>query len=82
MATVSFKSDILPLFTSRDIRHMKNFDVHLSDYDWMRRPDNSRAVYYQVSNGLMPPSDDGGDGPWSESRVEFFKAWIDGGYQP
>jgi hypothetical protein len=76
-ASVSFKSQILPLFTSTDIAHMKGFGVQLDDYAWMSQPQNAGNVYQQVSSGSMPPSD-----PWPQSDVQLFKAWIAGGYQP
>jgi len=42
---------------------------------------NANAVYDQVSSGSMPPSWSGED-PWSPAKVQTFKDWMDGGYQP
>jgi hypothetical protein len=50
MAT-SFKTDIVPLFTSVDIEHMSRLEVPLDDYAYMSQPDNAAGVYHQVSNG-------------------------------
>ena len=86
--TVSFKNDILPLFTQTDIDHMQDQTppVHLEDYQYMSDPTdnyaNANAVYQQVSSKQMPPSWGGGEGPWSDDKVALFKQWMDGGYQP
>jgi hypothetical protein len=78
--TVSFKTDILPLFTSMDIEHMSYAEVALDDYAYMSQPANASSVYVQVSTGTMPPGDSGEE-PWSPDQVQLFKAWMDGGYQ-
>jgi hypothetical protein len=78
--TVSFKSDVLPLFTSMDIDHMGRVGLALDDYTSMSQPAIASAVYEQVSTGAMPPSDSG-EQPWAQDQVQLFKAWIDGGYQ-
>ena len=74
---ISFKTDIVPLFTSVDIEHMSRLEVPLDDYAYMSRPDNAAGVYDQVSNGTMPPSASG-EQPWSEDKVQLFKQWMDG----
>lgn len=79
--TVSFKTDILPLFTSVDIEHMSAAGVLLNDFTFMSQPPNATGVYQQVSSGKMPPSTSG-EQPWSQDKVQLFKAWIDGGYEP
>jgi hypothetical protein len=78
--TVSFKTDILPLFTSMDIEHMGRVGLSLDDYSSMSQPSIASAVYETVSNGSMPPSGSG-EQPWSQGKVQLFKAWMDGGYQ-
>ncbi len=82
MADVSFKSDILPLFTQTDIDHMAGFGVELDSYDYMSAPEHAEDVYYQVSAKLMPPSGGGAAGPWSDDKISLFKAWMDGGRKP
>ena len=57
--TVSFKTEILPLFTSMDIEHMSHVGVSLDDYAYMSQPANASSVYERVSTGTMPPSDSG-----------------------
>jgi hypothetical protein len=78
---VSFQTDILPLFTSMDIDHMSGMGVSLDDYSYMSEPDNASGVYEQVANGSMPPSFSG-EQPWPQDKVQLFRAWMDGGYQP
>jgi hypothetical protein len=78
--TVSFKTHILPLFTSIDIEHMSYAGVSLDDYAYMSQPANASRVYEQLSSGTMPPSDSG-EQPWPHDQVQLFKAWVDGGYQ-
>jgi hypothetical protein len=78
--TVSFKTDIVPLFTSMDIEHMGRVGLSLDDYSSMSQSAIASAVYEQVSTGGMPPSDSG-EQPWLQDKVQLFKAWMDGGYQ-
>jgi hypothetical protein len=77
----SFKSDILPLFTSIDVEHMSRFGVSLDDLSYMSQPANAKSVFDTVSSGRMPPADSG-EPRWSPEQVQLFKAWMDGGYQP
>ncbi len=79
--TVSFKTDVLPLFTSVDIEHMRPFGVSLDDYVYMSQPGNASGVYKTVSSGAMPPGDSG-EPAWSQDQVQLFKAWMDGGCPP
>lgn len=79
--TVSFTTDILPLFTSMDVEHMGRAGVSLDDYAYMREPANASSVYESVASGTMPPGNSG-EQPWPPDRVQLFKAWMDGGYQP
>jgi hypothetical protein len=78
---VSFKTDILPLFTSMDVEHMRPMGVLLDDYSYLSQPANASGVYNAVSSGSMPPGPSG-EQPWSQDTVQLFKAWMDGGYQP
>ena len=78
---ISFKTDIVPLFTSVDVEHMSRLEVPLDDHAYMSQPDNATGVYGQVSKGTMPPSASG-EQPWSEDKVQLFKQWMDRGYAP
>ena len=79
--TVSFRTDIVPLFTSMDIDHMSALGTKLDDYSFMSQPDKASLVYEVVSSGKMPPGSSG-EQPWSPDKVQLFKAWIDGGCAP
>ena len=79
--SVSFETEILPLFTSMDIDHMSALGTQLDDYSLMSQPDKASLVYELVSSGKMPPSTSGEE-PWSPDKVQLFKAWMDGGFQP
>ena len=78
--TVSFTPDILPLFTSMDVDHMRRVGLSLDEYSSMSQRAIASAVYETVSGGSMPPSGSG-EPPWSEDKVQLFKEWMDGGYQ-
>ncbi len=79
--SVSFRTDIVPLFTSIDIDHMNALGTKLDDYSFMSQPDKANLVYELVSSGKMPPGSSGEE-PWSPDKVQLFKAWMDGGYEP
>jgi len=79
--SLSFQTDILPLFTSMDIEHMSALGAFLDEYSFMSQPHNASLVYDVVSSGKMPPSTSG-EPRWSQEKVQLFKAWIDGGYTP
>ena len=74
---VSFEQEIKPLFRQVDIEHMQGFGIDLSVYKDVF--DNADDIYSQVSDGNMPPPP---DSPWSPDKVQLFKDWMDGGYQP
>jgi hypothetical protein len=76
---VSFKMDILPLFTTMDIQHIDEHGVSLDNYQYMKDPGHAEAVYNAVSTGDMPPSDSG-EQPWSPDQVALFKEWMNEGY--
>ncbi|KQY35826.1 hypothetical protein ASD21_00785 [Caulobacter sp. Root1455] len=78
--SVSFATDIAPLFNSTDISHMKNVTggkLDLSNYDsvvmW------SSAIYGKVQSGDMPPF----PAPaWTPDQVNLFGCWIQLGCKP
>ncbi len=74
---VSYAKDIKPLFTEVDRDHM-SFMFDLWSYDDVKS--NATSIYDAVSNQTMPPPNAGG--PWEQNKVNKFKAWIDGGFQP
>jgi hypothetical protein len=77
--SVGFEADILPLFTTMDIEHMKPAGVSLDDYAYMSEPDNATRVYKALADASMPPRDSG-EPPWSERKLQLFKDWMQGGY--
>jgi len=80
MSTVSFATNILPLFTQVDINCMKTKGVNLSSYAFVSVPQNAQNILNHLNGTTppqMPPS-----GPWSAANIALFQAWIDGGYQP
>ena len=70
--TVSFETDIVPLFTSMDIEHMSYAGVSLDDYAYMSEPANPNGVYEKVSTGAMPPRDSG-EQPCRRTRSSYSK---------
>ena len=79
MPQVSFDKDIKPLMSEAERDHML-FMFDLWSYNDVK--DNADDIYDSVSNGRMPPPPSQGDGPWSKDKVDLFKQWMDGGYQP
>ena len=78
---VSFARDIRPLFTAMDVEHMREMGVLLDDYGYLSDPGHAQDILDQVSSGSMPPPDSG-EPPWPPERVQLFRNWIDGGFQP
>jgi hypothetical protein len=76
----SFKADVLPMFTSDDIQHMKRYRVKLDNYTWMSDPENAKKVYKRVEDGSMPPEGP----PWSAEKLKVLSDWmnVDPKYQP
>jgi hypothetical protein len=74
---ISYATDIKPLFTDIDRDHM-SFMFDLWSYDDVRN--NASDIYDAVSAQRMPPPETGG--PWPQDKIDRFKAWMDGGFQP
>lgn len=77
---VSFARDIRPLFTDMDIAHMKDLDVALDEYGYMRDQGHAQKVLDAVSTGAMPPRRSR-EPPWSPESVQLFRDWIAAGSQ-
>jgi hypothetical protein len=73
-SSVSFASDIRPLFCDSDVTAMI-FAFDLSDFGDVRT--HADAMYARLSNGSMPC-----DGAWPVENVALFKSWIDQGKKP
>jgi hypothetical protein len=78
--TVSFATNILPLFTPVDINCMKTKGVNLSSYAYMSVPQNAQNVLDHLKGTTPPPMPP--SGPWPAANIALFQSWIDGGYQP
>jgi hypothetical protein len=78
----SFKTDILPLFTERDIKGMSpGFD--LTSYDAVKA--HAQAIHDRIrgiGGAVMPPPPPVGDGPWPESNIDLFDRWMADGCLP
>jgi hypothetical protein len=72
---VSYASDIKPLFTEIDQKHMK-FMFDLWSYDDVK--ENANEILDSVSKGRMPPPKPQGEGRWSDANIALFQEWIDG----
>jgi hypothetical protein len=87
---VSFSANILPLFRPIDIQHMQPNGVLLSDYTYMSNPAgddtypdhaNARWVYAYLTGDQSPRMPLGGP-YWSDSQLQLYQNWMDGGFQP
>jgi hypothetical protein len=80
--TTSFRADIRPLFTERDIQGMiKGFN--LASYDEVKA--HAAAIYDRIrgiGGAVMPPPPPKGEGPWPQSRIELFAKWMADGCPP
>jgi len=78
----SFQSDILPLFTERDIRAMSKA-FNLASYEDVKK--HAAAIYDRIrgiGGPVMPPPPPRGEGPWPQGNIDLFARWIAEGYQP
>lgn len=78
----SFKADILPLFTERDIRGMSKA-FNRASYDDVKA--HAAAIYDRIrgiGGPVMPPPPPRGEGPWPADRIELFAKWIADGFPP
>ncbi|MGA2362259.1 MAG: hypothetical protein ABSG73_07325 [Candidatus Aminicenantales bacterium] len=72
MPTVSFASDIRPLFRPEDLETMKPHGLDLSSYQGVRQ--NAEAILSRLEAGGMPC-----DGSWADDWIEKFRRWMDAG---
>jgi hypothetical protein len=77
-----FQTDILPLFSERDIHAMRNA-FNLGSYDDVKA--HAAAIYDRIrgiGGAVMPPPPPRGEGPWPQSRIDLFAKWMADGCQP
>jgi hypothetical protein len=78
-AVVSFQKDILPMYTTTDIAHMKFF------CDLSKKDDNQKHAQTILKRlkgqggAVMPPPP---AKPWAKQQLSLYQSWIDGGFQP
>jgi hypothetical protein len=78
--TISFASDIRPLFTDVDIDHM-SFFCDLSNYDDVKtNADDILSRVNGTGGPVMPPASAGG--PWSADKIALFQRWMSDGLHP
>jgi hypothetical protein len=69
--TVSFDSDIKPLFREKDRDSMRRaFDL----WSYADVQTHADSIAERLKNGSMPC-----DGPWPAERVQLFEDWIENG---
>jgi hypothetical protein len=92
---VSYAKAIRSLFTQRDIDHMRPFDVHLDQHDWMSDPAggslggcddfpdhaNARTVFAFVNGDCTPRMPLGGPF-WHPDMLALYQRWMDDDFQP
>ena len=76
--TLSFATDIRPMFTDMDVDHMKKA-MDLSSRDSVFQ--HGAAIYESVKSGHMPPPSSG-EKSWSVEMCAIFKAWLEQGGPP
>lgn len=70
-STVSFDSDIKPLFREKDRDSMRRaFDL----WSYADVQTNADSIAERIKNGTMPC-----DGAWPTERVALFERWIEQG---
>jgi len=77
--SLSFATDIRPMFTDTDVAHMKPAGLDLSNRDDVLA--NADAIYSTVSSGAMPPPASG-EPRWTPEMCERFKTWQQQGGPP
>jgi hypothetical protein len=82
MATVSFASQILPLFTPTDINHMARAGCMLAEYSYMSQPANAQNVLNRLNGTTKPVMPPPPAAPWTPANIQLFQDWMAGGYQP
>lgn len=84
----SYAADVRPLFRPQDIACMAGSGVLLDDPAYMTdtRGDDAfvdhahaRLIYARLTDTSkpMPP-----DGPWPREKLDQYKSWMDGGFNP
>ncbi len=75
VTTLSFATDIRPLFRSSDVESMKPAGLDLSSYEEVKK--RAQVIFARLSAKEMPC-----DGPWSDGHLQTFKKWMESGMEP
>lgn len=75
LPTVSFESDIVPIFQPYQGNMMWRFDI--TSYDAVKA--NANLIWSYISAKAMPPPP---LDPLSDEQIATFKAWMAAGYPP
>ena len=78
---VSFAKDVLPMFRSVDIEHMRPMDVALDDYAYMSNRENAESVRDFITGAKQPQMPPGGPF-WTQEQIDLLSRWIDEGCGP
>jgi hypothetical protein len=70
-SSVSYESDIKPLFRDKDRERME-FAFDLWSYEDVK--ENAPLILERLSDGDMPC-----DGAWPDDQVALFKRWVESG---
>jgi hypothetical protein len=73
----SFARDILPLFRPKDVEHMNNLNLDLSEYDAVRAKAQAIAQRVAAAGRPMPPPP---DQRWTKIQIELFEQWVAEGF--
>lgn len=83
-SSVSFAANIVPLFRSSDIQHMKPMGVLLDNYGYMSDPAgdgsypdhaNANQVYSYLAGTSQPRMPMGGP-YWTAAQLQIFNDWM------
>lgn len=89
--TISYATDIRPLFRSRDISCMRGYEVLLDDYGYMSDPTgnetypdhaHARNVFCYLSPNACRPRMPFGGPYWSDVQLALYQQWMDDGFLP
>ena len=72
--SVSYATDIKPLFTPGDVECMSG-SFNLDSYDDVKT--YAKAIYRKLAAHQMPPG-----APWTDAQINLFGCWIQLGYAP
>ena len=76
--SLSFATDIRPMFSDVDIDHMKRAGMDLSSRDDVAK--HAAAILAVVTSGAMPPPAE--NRAWSKEMCAKFERWMKSGFAP